>query len=308
MIKYRDPSVSLEGQLYTDFFYGRPSYGESPADDEVEQPTFLALDHPIKVEGDATHSDVNYNIAESFVDRIQLATPNIHLLRQVRGCGVRLKGPLWHAHTGHHHAPVLMSVQEPPVVLDNRHTYPGKTIFASGSGFFLGQNGLICTAAHVLAEAKCITVTRGLYRQRALTVAIDNRLDLALLRIEPTGIFSDILLRREFKARPLRTWMAPRLGERVYAFGFPLGGTLPHSLNMTEGIISSEIGIENHQFQISAAIQDGNSGGPVIDRHGNIIGVAISSLEPSQNITFAFRAIKFGYSVTRTKSLSVTMR
>ena len=114
-------------------------------------------------------------------------------------------------------------------------------------------------------------------------------MDIAILKIDSCGPIADVIGKRERKVRPTRTWMPPKLGERVYTFGFPLRGALPHSLNMTEGLISSELGVQHHQFQISAAIQPGNSGGPVFDEYGNLIGVAISSLEPAQTHNFCVR-------------------
>lgn len=286
VVKYNDPATVLEGQVYTDFYYGRPTYGMSPDVDEIEHPIILALDQSISVAGAPQADEWNYDIPEPYVDRVQISTPHIEMLRQFKGHGVRLRGTLWHSHTGHHHTNVLMSVDEPPVIVDSRNAFPDGRLVSSGSGFLLGSGGFIGTAAHVLEDADQFSVTRGLYRQHASVVAVDQGLDLAILKIEPRGPLSDLLLKRELKVRPTRTWMAPRLGERVYAFGFPLGGTLPHSLNMTEGLISSEMGYEKHQFQISAAIQNGNSGGPVFDEFGNLVGVALSSIDSGQTLNF----------------------
>ncbi len=293
-MRYNDPTVTLYGQVYTDFFFGRPNYGASPSTDAIEHAIILALDEPICVEGDGQRYDGNYeSIAEDYIDRVQIATRDVDALPQLRGHGVKLKGRLWHAHTGHHHTGVLMSVEDVPTVIDDRNAFPDKYLVSSGSGFLLGDGGLIGTAAHIIEDVDYVSVTRGLYRQRASVVAIDPSVDLAILKIEPRGPIADVIRIREKKVRPTRSWMPPRLGERVYAFGFPLRADLPHSLNMTEGRISSEVGIERHQFQISAAIQPGHSGGPVFDEYGNLIGVAVSSLEPAQTLNFCVQGWHF---------------
>lgn len=284
-LDYHVPVV-LQGQLFTDFYYGRPNYGSSPELDEVEHAVILALDTPIAVGRDAPAEPESYDVAEGGVDRVQLAATDHRAFNQLRGHGVEVRGRLYHAHTGHHHTAVLLEVEGEPQSVDRRGLHASARPVASGSGFLLGNDGLIATAAHVLEGADCFSVMRGLYRARAELIAMDEGLDLAVLKIDPEGVMADVLRERETQVRPIRSWMPARLGERVYAFGFPLSGTLPHSLNVTEGLISSELGLQPHLFQMSAAIQPGNSGGPVFDAFGNLLGVAVSSLEPAQTLNF----------------------
>jgi S1-C subfamily serine protease len=292
--QYNDSSVVLEGQVYTDFFFGRPNYGESPETDDIEHAVVLALDSPISVEGNGPPREGNFDaISEMDVDRVQLVTSRRDALRRFRGHGLRVSGSLFHAHTGHHHTSVLFSCEEEPVVIDSRNTYANRKICGTGSGFLLGRDGLIATAAHVLENATGVTVTRGFYRQIAAVIDVEASLDLAILKIEPEGVLANVVKSREARARPIRWWLWPRLGELVHAFGFPLGGVLPHSLNMTQGLISSERGIEPGHFQISAAIQPGNSGSPVFDEYGNLVGIVLSSCEPAQNVNFCIASQEF---------------
>jgi S1-C subfamily serine protease len=291
-LQYSDSTVTLEGQLYTDFFYGRPDYGSSPETDDIEHAIMFAADEPFCVLGNGEDYEGNYEgITEDNVSRIQVATTfDTAILRNFLGCGVRLRGHLYHAHTGHHHANVLIFLEVPPVIIDHRNVYTDKGLVGSGSGFLLGSGGLIGTAAHVLDNASDFTVARGLYRQKASVVGVSQEHDLAVLKVEPNGALMDLVQERERKVRPTRTWLHPRLGERVYVFGFPLRDALPHSLNFTEGLVSSELGNGDHKFQISAAIQPGSSGGPAFDDFGNLIGVVTSSLEPAQNLNFCIRS------------------
>lgn len=297
-LMYNDPNTVLTGQVYTDYFYGRSGYGETPEIDELEHAIFLALDETISIPSRAPEFEGNYDSTGCRdVDHVQLAgRMNVQHLRDTRGHGVEVAGGLFHAHTGHHHSEVLISLGDSEVrIIDDRDTFAGAQVVGSGTGFLLGHDGLIATAAHVVSGALGITVTRGLFRSKARLERFDPDSDLAILRFEPKGAMMNILSKREHRVRPIRTWMPPQLGERIYTFGFPLRPVLPHSLNMSEGIISAEVGIRSERFQISAPIQKGNSGGPVYDRHGNLIGVITSKLRPAQqfvpeNVNFAIRA------------------
>ena len=70
------------------------------------------------------------------------------------------------------------------------------------------------------------------------------------------------------------------LGEDVLVAGYPYGAVLTDSINITKGIVSANRGLGGNtgQFQIDAAVQPGNSGGPIYDIKGNIVGVVVSQL------------------------------
>ena len=72
-----------------------------------------------------------------------------------------------------------------------------------------------------------------------------------------------------------------RLGEKVLVAGFPFGDFFSNSIKVTTGVVSSTRGPgdDSGQFQLDAAIQPGNSGGPIYDSSGNIVGVVISQLD-----------------------------
>ena len=119
--------------------------------------------------------------------------------------------------------------------------------------------------------------------------------DLALLR-QPKGSHS------ESTSAPVavfRTGSAPELGDIVVAFGFPLPGVLSSEGNVSTGIVSATSGLGNDVrfIQISAPIQPGNSGGPLFDSSGHVIGVVVAKLDAvkiaeitgdiPQNVNFA---------------------
>src|SRR5262249_51214622 len=99
----------------------------------------------------------------------------------------------------------------------------------------------------------------------------------------------------------LRTTPTPRTGEAVIAYGFPLSGLLSSTGNATMGNISAlgGLGDDSRHLQISAPVQPGNSGGPLVDMSGNVIGIVFSKLNAlrvarvtadiPQNINFAIK-------------------
>lgn len=166
---------------------------------------------------------------------------------------------------------------------------PRRGAVSTGSGFFVTPQGIGLTNAHVVAGCNAATIT-GYGPARIL--ARDTVNDLALVRLvhsQPTPI-------AKIRRRPLQ------LGETVYVMGFPLAGQLDNGLNFTSGLVSSLAGMGNDTrlLQFTAPIQPGNSGGPIVDDSGLIIGVIqsklseIAALKESgslpQNINFGIKA------------------
>ena len=173
--------------------------------------------------------------------------------------------------------------------VDPQQASPTITGVASGSGFFVSEQGHILTNAHVVKQCKKITIYPA--KKAARVVAQDTDNDLALLQtsLKPDAVaaFSD---------------RAVQLGEEVTVAGYPYRGEISSSLNVTQGSVSNLAGIKNDQrlIQISAPVQAGNSGGPLIDKRGAIVGVVVSKLNAlyfaekyrdiPQNMNYAIRA------------------
>ena len=159
---------------------------------------------------------------------------------------------------------------------------------SSGSGFFVNANGHVLTNHHVVEGCRKIKVNA----KSARVVASDKTADLALLK-------SDTKSRAYPKFRMGR---GVRLGEDVVVAGFPLRGLLGSGLNVTKGTVSALKGPANNRrlTQITAPVQPGNSGGPVLDSSGNVVGVVVSKLDAiktakrigtlPENINFAIKA------------------
>ena len=155
--------------------------------------------------------------------------------------------------------------------------------FSSGTGVVVTLSGHILTNAHVIEGCTQLAVRQIGDQSRSATImAIDEKNDLALLR-------STVSVPRLPKFRS-----GARLGETIAVFGFPLAGILAASGNFTLGNITASAGMGNDagMLQISAPVQSGNSGGPLLDRSGHIVGIIVAKLknEVAQNANFAIKA------------------
>jgi S1-C subfamily serine protease len=117
----------------------------------------------------------------------------------------------------------------------------------------------------------------------------DRRNDLALLKISNMQMASaetkSLIRKLGIKVVPLASDGLMRsedveLGEDVLVAGYPYGEIFSNSIKVTKGIVSANRGLgdDTGQFQIDAAVQPGNSGGPIYDENGNIVGVVVSQL------------------------------
>ncbi len=161
----------------------------------------------------------------------------------------------------------------------------------SGTGFAL-NNGYLVTNWHVAEDARTIYVygIRGNFTKKyiAEVVAKDKINDLAILKISGNGFpgFGTIPYK-------IRTNTA-EVAEEIWVLGFPLTNIMGDEVKYTDGRISALSGYDGDvsTYQISAPIHHGNSGGPVFDETGNIIGIASSGIQSvqTQNVNYAVKA------------------
>jgi len=141
---------------------------------------------------------------------------------------------------------------------------------SSGTGFFVSSDGYIVTNEHVIDGCRSIKAHRNGVAFESTLVSSDRVNDLALLKIDfrPSDPLS----------------LSPDngfLSQDIFVYGFPFGDAFSSSIKVTGGIISSLTGIGNNfsEIQIDAALQPGNSGGPIVDEFGNVVGVAVAKLD-----------------------------
>ena len=156
----------------------------------------------------------------------------------------------------------------------------------SGSGFIVDEDGLVVTNEHVVDGARSVRVwlTNGRSYEGDV-LERDETADLALVQIGGGGSFDGMLV-----GDPDRV----RVGDDVLALGFPLADRIGTDLTVTRGIISSTRTVNGVELlQTDAAVNPGNSGGPLVNRDGEVIGVNTSRIEetdsgrPVDNIGFA---------------------
>lgn len=141
---------------------------------------------------------------------------------------------------------------------------------SSGSGAIVSSSGYILTAAHVVANATSITVITAQGSKTATVECVDESNDLAVLKLSGGT----------YPALPVAPSRRVRLGQVVATVGFPNVGIQGFSPKLTRGEISSLNGIADdpRSWQISVPVQPGNSGGPLLDENGNLIGVVVAKL------------------------------
>lgn len=173
-------------------------------------------------------------------------------------------------------------------------TKPAQPRISSGSGFVVNNDGVVLTNAHVVRSCQSIQVSlgEGSSAQAASVLARDVDNDIAALRT-PLRPRAAVRLRDDKPMRP---------GDAVVAIGFPLSTLLSREPNVTAGVISAMNGLHGdpRHFQLTAPIQRGNSGGPLVDSGGNVVGMVVSTLNAiklgqkeggaiPQNVNFAIK-------------------
>jgi S1-C subfamily serine protease len=160
----------------------------------------------------------------------------------------------------------------------------------TGSGFVLSAHDVL-TNYHVIESCSTIRFVGPAGTQLLRVAATDAHNDLAVLRSE--SIFAS--------TATLSDGRAAKLGESVVAVGFPLRGLLTSSMTVTTGTVSATAGPgdDSRFLQVTAPVQPGSSGGPVLDLSGRVIGVVVSKLdfrttlktagEIPENVNFAIK-------------------
>lgn len=184
---------------------------------------------------------------------------------------------------------------------------------SAGSGFVVDAEGLIATNHHVIEGARRARVTfhDGTQSDILGVVEMSRGRDIALVRVDavPASVQQALALRDEL----------PRAGEKVMAFGSPHG----FAFSVSEGIVSgvwsgsqvfeifqergharevADMDLEATWIQMTAPISSGNSGGPVIDDAGRVIGMSTWNYTKGQNLNFAISAVDIAQLIEQSRS------
>ena len=163
----------------------------------------------------------------------------------------------------------FLSAEVTPEVEENKD--PNETLeVASGTGFYVSTDGHIITNHHVIDGCMDMKVHIKGRVLPTLQIADDKQNDLALLKVSemPSHVFA-------------LSNSSPYPLQEIIVAGFPFGDRYSSTLKFTQGIVSSLAGMGDNysEIQIDAALQQGNSGGPIIDEYGNVVAVAVAKLD-----------------------------
>lgn len=178
-------------------------------------------------------------------------------------------------------------------------TFPNLNQFSSsesnnwssqGSGFLISSKGLIATNAHVVQNSKKIKAfffkNNKQKECNAEVIIKDYENDIAIIQITDTNFRISESLPYEFN-------LNGKVGEDVFTIGYPKITLMGENSKLTNGIISSSLGYQNDPkyFQVSVPFQPGNSGGPLFDKNGNIIGITSAKLISNEfeNVGYALK-------------------
>ncbi|MDE6085786.1 MAG: trypsin-like peptidase domain-containing protein, partial [Muribaculaceae bacterium] len=164
----------------------------------------------------------------------------------------------------------------------------------NGSGFFINPDGYIATNYHVVEGSTALQANftrKGETLSYPATVVVtDPQNDLAIIKIDDSSFKGASTLPYGLLSRTKDT------GSEVFAMGYPMASVMGSEVKFTDGKISSKTGIggDVRVYQISVPIQPGNSGGPLFDMGGNVVGITSSGLNrdyfKSENVNYAIKA------------------
>lgn len=161
----------------------------------------------------------------------------------------------------------------------------------NGTGFFIDAKGYIATNYHVINNATEIEIdciNKGQKKSyKAKVISSDKQNDLAIIKIEDQNFKSYTKLPYNFKTQ------ISDIGSNVFALGYPMAlSVMGEEIKFTDGKISSKTGFQGDitTYQISVPVQPGNSGGPLFDYDGNIIGVVSAKIMAADNVSYAIKS------------------
>ena len=235
---------------------------------------------------------------------ISLKHPRVAVAYLARGEAYETRGDLRQALSDYHQAaanldPKSTEAKEAEIGIQSarrklaaRTEPPAPKLRSTGSGFAVNKSGHVLTNHHVIEGCAKVQLRSSAGVIEASIVTFDEANDLALLRTDPSAL----------EPLTLRDGRGIRQAESVVAVGFPLSDVLASSSKVTVGTVSALAGLgdDTRFLQFSAPIQPGNSGGPLLDLAGNLVGIvaitmdAAAALEKSglvpQNVNFAIKS------------------
>lgn len=165
----------------------------------------------------------------------------------------------------------------------------GSDYISSGTGFAISNSGYIVTNYHVIEDAKNIFV-KGIdgnfdTKIKANVIVIDKNNDLAIIKLNNGFTIRNAIPYLIYEKNI-------EVGTSVFALGYPLRAAMGDEVKLTNGIISANSGFQGDitKYQISVPVQSGNSGGPLINSQGYLVGVVNAKLTNTDNVSYAIKS------------------
>ncbi len=155
----------------------------------------------------------------------------------------------------------------------------------SGTCFLISSKGYLVTNYHVIKDAKNIYIKNlsgQSQKTKAELVNYDEDLDIAILKINATNSIVPFTIKSK----------TTEVGTSVFTMGYPLTQSMGKEIKLSVGIINAKSGYkgDSKYYQISNPIQPGNSGGPLFDNQGNLIGLVTSKFSGGDNVGYALKS------------------
>lgn len=169
---------------------------------------------------------------------------------------------------------------------------------SSGSGFLINDNGYLVTNNHVVDQCDEVIVFKDSNKYSANIIALDSVNDLSLAKI-------DLSNKNYFRISSDDAFLL----DDIIVAGFPLGKKVSASIKTSKGSITSLAGYGDNysNFQMDAALNPGNSGGPIINNKGNVIGVAVAGFGKNEGVESFNFGIKSSVLNTFIQSNSISL-
>jgi serine protease Do len=186
---------------------------------------------------------------------------------------------------GHKMAQMERNVMVQGIILDNvKDKLPENVkVVSGGTGFLIDAKGYIATNAHVLKGSDAIVVNSNGDEFKASIIHVDKQSDFALLKIEDEDY-------QPLKSLPYAIGKSSAdLGEEIFTLGYPRDD---NSITYTQGYLSALRGFKGDtaSYQIQMNSNPGNSGGPVLNKNGEVIGILSSRQVQADGVTFVIKS------------------
>jgi S1-C subfamily serine protease len=168
---------------------------------------------------------------------------------------------------------------------------------ATGTGFLISGNGYVATNAHVVEGANAVTVDfidaeEIVHQYKARIVKTDSANDVAVIKIDDDKFVP-------FDGLPYSIESRVNIGASVFTIGFPLNSVMGTNFKVSDGIVSAKTGVNDdvRYYQISVPIQPGNSGGPLFNKNGDVVGLTTARLSSEyvgtrvENVNYAIKSM-----------------